>query len=366
MKLIFFLVAFGLVCFRVFIAWSGKDRAMRGESTANIEISSGSFKEEIKYYGKIVLNDEETGFRSISPGGYVKFHINDTSVTAESNLKGDIDYHVYEDKREVTDQAGIKNRVALAIREMLSWGFDADNRMERVFSRGGTQALLNQVDSVHSDQMKRKYLERVLTIDSLSVEDRRTLIKKMASVDSDLDKADLLNKISMAQLRDSEANEEYFQAIESVRSDLDRFNVLRHVIDQDSLPEKNINRIMTIAGHSESELDKANIFSTLIQKGVIQGDHLDRLLVLIAGLPSGLDKANLYRAVCELKHFTEPQWIGLINSIAQLDSDLDKAQLLTEIAGKMPKTEQVKTAFHLAAKTINNDMDYGRVMRAGE
>jgi hypothetical protein len=45
---------------------------------------------------------------------------------------------------------------------------------------------------------------------------------------------------------------------------------------------------------------------------------------------------------------------------------MDKANILSEFAKKIPKTDLVKSAYVKAAKTIRNDNDYGRVMRALE
>ena len=68
----------------------------------------------------------------------------------------------------------------------------------------------------------------------------------------------------------------------------------------------------------------------------------------------------------EEKTITESQWISLLNKTAQLGSDMDKSNLMIEIAQKMPKTENLKLAYLKVTKTIGNDSDYGKAMRAVE
>ena len=77
-----------------------------------------------------------------------------------------------------------------------------------------------------------------------------------------------------------------------------------------------------------------------------------------------MDKINLYQALMEGNKITDDQWVMLIDKTAGLGSDMDKSNLLVYIAQKMPRTEPVKASYLKAAKTIGNDMDYGRTLRA--
>jgi hypothetical protein len=45
---------------------------------------------------------------------------------------------------------------------------------------------------------------------------------------------------------------------------------------------------------------------------------------------------------------------------------MDKSTLLIEIAQKMPRTEMLKSLYLTAAKSIGNDSDYGKAVRAVE
>ena len=49
---------------------------------------------------------------------------------------------------------------------------------------------------------------------------------------------------------------------------------------------------------------------------------------------------------------------------AGLNAEMDKASLLVQIAQKMPAGENIRKAYLTAAKTINSDNEYGKVMRA--
>jgi hypothetical protein len=332
MKLIFFLIAFSLLSIRVYFSWSGKDKEKKGESTSNMVIKSDNFYEEIKYSGKFQLTNDETGFKSISPGGYFKYRKNEVSVKAESNLKGEIDYRIYDGGKNLTLEEEGKKLVAEAIREMIVWGFDAKTRMERIYQKGGSHALINEIDSMKTDQIKAIYLDRIFGSDSSLSEDLPAILLKIGSLGSDNDKSLFLKRISPDQLKNPLIAAAYFLVIEKMGSDMDKAGLLQFILDQDSVTEENAGKILALSAQLGSDMDKASLYRKMISRGLINGQLFDSLL----------------------------------NRVSAIGSDMDKANLLIAISQKIPKIEQVKASYLKAAKTIHNDADYGRVLRAVE
>jgi len=330
MKLIFFLVAFCLLSIRVYFSWSGRDRERRGESVSDMVIKSDNFYEEIKYAGRFQLTDDETAFKSISPGGYFKFRKNEESIKAESNLQGTIAYTVYDGKNNLGMNEQGKSLVAEAIREMIAWGFDAPARLERIYRKGGSRALINEIDSIKSDPVKILYMERLFAVDSLSTEEWTAIANKTGSLGSDVDKARFLNKFPAALLVNPSIASSWFAALGKLGSDMDKVNSLHHVLEQDTVARDHADKILILTASLGSDVDKVNLYRTMIDKGLANGNFLDSLL----------------------------------EQVSHLNSDVDKANLLIELAAKMPKTETMKSAYLKAARSIHNDSDYGRAVRA--
>jgi hypothetical protein len=366
MKLIFFLIAFCLVSIRIYFSWSGMDRAKRGVSVSNMVIKSDNFYEEINYSGKFQLSDDETSFKSISPGGYFKFRQNDIKIKAESNLRGEIDYTIYDGKNDLPLNTEGKILLTMAIREMIARGYDAEERMERIYRKGGAEALLKEVDSIKMDQIRVMYLSRLFSIDSLSPNYLPIVISKIGSIGSDQDKVRFLTKITIEQLKTAQIDSAYFEIIKGVGSDMDKVNALQHIMNLDSIAETNTDKILHLIGGLGSDMDKANLFKKMIDKGFITGPCYDSLLDLISNMGSDMDKATLYKKLVDEKSLSESQWINLEDKISLLGSDMDKTNLLVEAAPKMPKSEAVRANYRKTAKSIGNDNDYGRAMRAIE
>lgn len=365
MKLIFFLIAFCLLSLRVYFSWSGKERENHGVSIANLVIRSDHYIEEIKYSGKFELTEDESGFKSISPGGYLKYRKNDTSVLIESNLQGVIDYHIEEGryKLSLTDARG-KSRVAEAVREMLAWGFDAGQRIERLYRRGGSEALIREMDSLKTDQVKVLYLNRLFAIDSLTPEECTAIAKKISSLGSNGDKTQFLKKFSTSRMMDLQTARVWFTVLESLGNDQDKTVALDQILTNDSLNVLYAGKILEIAAHLGADWDRARLYQEIIARGLATDSRYDSLVELVSQMGSGQEKINLYLSLLNQKNITEGQWNLVIYKTTLMGSDMDKSNLLIQIARKMPKTEKVKASYLKAAQSIQNDSDYGRALRA--
>jgi len=363
MKLLFFLIAFCLLSLRVYFAWSGKDKANRGESTCNITIKSDHFIEEMKYLGRFELSDDERHFTSISPGGYLKYRKNDTSVLVESNLQGVLEYRILEGSEKIPMDARGQARVAEAIREIINWGFDAGPRMERIYKKGGVTALSHEVDSMKSDPVKILYLSRLLASDSLSTVEQVLLISKISSLGSDGDKFIFLNKINAKQFQQPQIAKAWFTVVSKMGSEMDRMRCLHYAMDLEPVTDSNANTLLLLTSKLESDGDKAELYRKMIRKGLDTGARFPVQLEFISQMGSPMDKAHFYQELINQKYLSDDQWMMIIDKTADLGTDIDKANLLIQIAQKMPKTEALKNSYLKAAKSIGNDSDYGRVLR---
>jgi hypothetical protein len=398
MKITFFLIAFCLVFIRLYLGWTGHWRHEANGGT--MTISNGDDNLDITWSGKINLNDDETAIESMTPGGFLKYKHNDEKLFAESNLQGDIRYTMYDGQHDLTLNEEGKKFLAKTIHGMIELGFDADGRIDRLYKRGGKVALLNAAEELKSEDLKGRYIDRILKSDSLTKVDFVALIKLIGEGDQDYPKEQNLNRFNAGQLKDSTIVETWLGAVDHVGDDHEKSELLKHLIDQDTLTEDVEGRILGISGHIGSDWEKENLLSQLlekdtislrhydqllavigqigddhgkadlisqlIQKDSIPVDHFEKLMGVIDHIGSDFEKQNLYKKLIEKNGLTDGQWISLIKTMELIGSDFDKTNLLVEIAKKMPSHESLKTAYLTAAKTINSDEEYGKALRAVE
>jgi hypothetical protein len=402
MKAESFVIAFCLVGAGAWFTYAKHAGNLRIEGNrANeqtIVINSDNFYEEIRYAGHINFNDEETAITALSPGGYLKYTRDDQLLTVVADSSGRIVYTLSQNGHVTNNSADLPKIISEAVKETIAWGLDAKPRMERVYNRGGSQALLNAIDSLKNGNLKLQYAERIFRADSVSTAVLERLLIKLHGIDgSDYEKEQLLKKFSVTQLADSSLFSTYLQTVAAVRADDAKTNLLKKLIELPSL-QQHLSAIVAVISSSSNEEEKARALNAVINKAktdssdaaivlqAISGLHNEEqkqalisnwiskgslpdapmqvLLDVISGLGNENYKAQLYKKLATNSLHAEVHWLLLLDGVARLGQNELKAALLIDLSQKMPKTDGIKAAYLKTAKTITTDADYGRVLRA--
>ncbi len=328
MKLLFFLVALCLVLLRAYFSVLGFGKH-NDSNNGTMTVKNGDYYEQVKWSGKVVLSEDEQSIVSISPGGYLKFKENDAKMIAESNLKGEISYNLFDGNETLPLNDSGKHFISASLNKMIAWGFYAGGRAQRINKKGGYRALMAELPNLKMQNIKEPYLNLLFSNDSLSNAALATVIKQTASSVSDADKENFLKKITTAQRKDSLVNTAWLDIVAGINADIQKVNLLSRMIEQDSLTDNAFKQLMAITDRFNADIDKQTVYNKLVNK----------------------------------KDLTEDEWINMIEAAARQNADIDKSNLLLRIAQKMPRSEKTKAAYLLAAKMINNDADYGRTVK---
>jgi len=330
-----------------------------------IVVNNGKDKLEISYYGEIKFTDDETAIQSISKNGYLDYKKNDAGLRMTHNEKGEIKCVMFMDGHKVNPASPEgKKLIAAAIKDMISVGFDAQGRIDRLVKKGGLRAVLNEVDRIEGDFVKSIYLKYLISSDSIHLNEVFEITKKItAQLGSDFEKAKLLQKFSATQMKDSMISEAYFEAVRSIGSDFEKTNTLKNRIRQ-PLNNEQFDAALNVSNTIGSDFEKANLLKELIAQGIYEGESFRNLLSAVDHIGSDFEKANVLKQLIGKDIKTEEQWIGLINGTAQVSSDFERGNVLLQIADKMPKSEELKTYYLNVAKTIHSEFDQERVAKA--
>ncbi|GAB2840273.1 hypothetical protein [Ferruginibacter profundus] len=66
-----------------------------GSGTRTISTNDGKVSLKIEYKGEVFFNTDGTAIDEISPGGYVKYKLNDNQLIAEPTDSGNVNYKLY-------------------------------------------------------------------------------------------------------------------------------------------------------------------------------------------------------------------------------------------------------------------------------
>jgi len=301
-----------------------------GNNNGTMVIKGDNYDEEINWSGKTRLSDDEKSITGITPGGYIKFRENDTTLKAESSLQGEISYTLYNGRDNLPLNDSGRRFIAAVLQKMISRGFNAEGRAERIYKKGGNKALLEELPRIKMEGIKGAYLDLLFKSDSLTNDELTTLFKEMDEEGNDMERQNFLGRFTRDRLKDSTLAIAWLGSV-------DRFG---------------------------ADFEKQNLLTTFINQGPVTGVTYDTLLATIGHLGAGFEKQDLFTKLMKDSLSTNDQWIGLIQAVSRLDGDLEKSALLEQIAQGMPKDEKVKAACLAGAKTIKGDMEYGKVVRA--
>jgi hypothetical protein len=330
MKLTFFLIALFLVLLRVCLPNSGFWHKGRNDGTMTIK--GDNYIEEIKWSGKTRLSDDEKSVAEISPGGYLKFRENDTTLKAESNLQGEISYSLYDGRESLPLNDSGRRFIAVVLQKMISRGFYSEDRAERIYKKGGNKALLEELPRLEMEGTKEPYLDLLFRNDSLTKDEQAGLLTQITALD-DGEKEKYLERFTPDQLRDSAIGDYW----------------------------------LTVVGHIGPDDRKKNLLKWYIADSAgLTANRFDSVVAVADRFESGGEKDDLYKILIDRGGKTDDEWIGLIRAVARLNEDGDKSELLVRIAQKIPKNEKLKADYLAAAKTIREDSEYGKAMRAVE
>lgn len=374
-----------------FSSWDGD-----GKTTIRIHDETGTLRLESR--GTITFNDDETELKSISADGYVRFKKNGNKIFAETNGAGEIVYTVNDGAPTKALNDGDKKLLARAIKEMINVGFDAKNRVARIYNKNGVNGVITAIQDIRNDWVKSNYYEYVIVDNKITNDEMVTVVRSIGEdVSSDYEKAKLLKKVPASYLDYDRVTEAYLQAANTLSSDYEKSGALQYIIDEPLTPaqytqvlavtgnitsdyekaqvlkkliahgtpgEKNMNEFLAAAQGVNSDYERGEILKEVLRHGTPAGSSFTKFLDVTSDIGGDYEKGEVIKQTAKANITDENQWISLIKETEKLNSDNDKSNAMIEIAKRMPKTERVRDAYMLSAKAITADYDYGQAVKA--
>jgi hypothetical protein len=285
MKKILAIIA-SFVCIMIATAFQG------GQS---IIINDNGSVLEIRYAGKFMLNEDETAISQISPDGFINFRKNDTRFTAQPGDQGQVFYRFSEKNRKVSDEKG-KKILGEAIREMIAHGMFAGERAERLYRKGGVQAVLNDLSGKMSDGAKASYFNWLFGNNSLTASEITEALKKVGIlIHSDMSKGNAVRNLSQRALTNEQFNL-LMGFTGSIGSDMEKGNVLKRMIDEKMRTEEQWISLINQTGKINSGMEKSEVLSQIAQK-MPAGENTRTAYVSNAKTLKGLDYEKAMKAL---------------------------------------------------------------------
>ncbi len=203
-----------------------------------------------------MLGDDDKSIVEISPDGHVEFHSKKQSLKVSPAANGNLNYTINGVKKNTP---GTEDKVLIeeCVKTMIEYGVDATNRVKRIFAKGGTSAVLNEVSRFKSDYVKEIYLSWILKNQQLSKSEWIALLNKTDQyLGSDYYKSELLNGVMPSFLNDEATSNAYLNAVANIKSDYYQYTSIQNLL-KSSLNEKQYDGVLLIVGGMKSDYYQA-------------------------------------------------------------------------------------------------------------
>lgn len=288
----------------------------------------------VKLRGKVGFNDAENDVVHLAAGADLRVKETRAGVTREVRFHG-VDGKIVRDyevdgKARALDAEGRAWLAALLPRVLRESGIDATARGKRILARGGTDALLAEVEKINGDYAARRYLE--------------VLFENTA-----LDAAQLTRALAAA---------------DDIGSDYEMRHALASAFDSQKLTPEHQAQVLASAVNIGSDFELAELLSHFAETQPVQGATLPAWQRALGSIGSDFEHRRVLDALVERGRNTPGAARIALESAADIGSDFELRQVLEKAAPATRGDAATLAAWLRAAEGVGSDFEHRVALEA--
>lgn len=227
---------------------------------------------EVRMTGEVRFADDDASVRSLSPGAVFRVEergarVADRAVELRA-AGGEVARRYWRDGRETAFDAEASRWLAEILPRVLrEMGIGAEERVARLYARGGAEAVLREVEGIRSDGGATRHLRALVRHHPLSAGELTGLLRTVErQIGSDGDRARLLREIAERAEVDREGvRPAFFAAVDGIGSDGDHARVLTALLTPGDASDAMLLALLESAALIGSDGDKARVMMRIPQ-----------------------------------------------------------------------------------------------------
>ncbi len=279
--------------------------------------------------------------------------------------------------------------------------FLKDNVEKFMHNKEATEALFAATRRMDSDHYKTEVIKEALSNGPASLESIRIIMQATGSLDSDHYKTEVLTSLlRQSNLTDGVFGEminttktigsdhyrsvvlnkalamrglsaaSYQKAIESIKdieSDHYKAEVLTHLLQKNLSAEALNNLILTIST-IESDHYITNVANEIVKRQILSDESFQKLMEAVSGNGSDHYMSVFLQTALERPNLSKQNILSVLQATSKINSDHYITEVLTDAAYKIKALNDasLKEAYRTAAKRVESETYYGRIIRAIE
>lgn len=328
--------------------------------------SDGRNRLKIKIDGKVEFGDDDRTIARISNSGsltiWEKQGSRTTRLEVNADRSGDLAYDFEVDGKTMPfDSKGEAWLADVLVDIIRKTGVGAERRANRIIDREGIDGLIDEVQFVEGDYVKRQYFNAALARPDLSSTDCSSILSEAAlSMDSDYEKAEILIAVGEHRSADPTLAGDYVDVAATMESDYEIRRALSAIKLDENTDQSVLDAVLQIVAKMDSDYETAQLLISFAPLCLSSARLSEMYIQAVAGIGSDYEAR---RALMEL------DWndgmpltavAGALSVAGRMKSDYEAAQVLTELAPYSADDDRAVTAFMAAVGQISSDYEAGR------
>lgn len=324
------------------------------------EATDNHGKTKLTVEGEVTISDDDQRITAISKNGSISFEQKSATLEVTPASDGTLLYRINKKPKTVLD-AHDEQLLTSVVEMMISRGINAESRTKRLYTQGGSAAVLQELPKLHGDYARQKYLSALLNLGINSAEMVQLLENSGRYLSSDYYHAELLADVMKTSLMEEATFKAYLAIVRDMKSDYYQYTTLQKLMKATLTTEQTAS-VVGIVKTMQSDYYQAEVYQDLLKQEAFGGAAFNETLEMVFAMNSDYYKSEIIKNLIKRK-LTEDNWAGLIGYASKIGSDYYQSELLLNIADKMPQNEALKKSLNEAAKAIKSEYYYGKLMR---
>jgi hypothetical protein len=256
----------------------------------------------------VTFNDDYTDVESITANGFLDLRETRRGVRRKLSIEADASgrlvrtFSVQGETRPFEPEG--RTWLASVLRGMVEGGFDAKQRVARIYSQRGATGVLEAVGTLKNSYARSSYLKLLLAQEKPSDETVARILSLAAREQfSDYERATLLNAIAREHLSNSRGRREFFEAVSRLKSDYERSRVLLPIVRRIDLDDEWTLEAVKALSASSSDYEKARVLVAAVTGARARSETVRSAVMDAASrlLSSDYERNRVIKAVSQAK-----------------------------------------------------------------
>ncbi|MEZ4796680.1 MAG: hypothetical protein R2785_05880 [Flavobacteriaceae bacterium] len=310
--------------------------SINNDGKGRIQITNNGKEFQIEYEGDITLSDDDSDIVAISNGGFIEIEKssfgNRRRIVIESDRNGNLIKKYYEGRTEKDFNSEGKEWLAEVLQEIVrSTTIAAEARVNRFYSKGGANAVLDEIGRIESDYVNAAYF-KLLFEKNLSNSDLvKTIEVAGKEIDSDYYLASILEANQKAFLSNSQTITAYIDAAKSIQSDHYLTSVLKKVVNDKSITDSQMESLLEISEDVKSDHYMTQILTEVMDNRELNSQNISQIIHLSRSIQSDHYKTQVLRKVINDKSLPTNAYDEFLGTLSDIKSDHYISEVIKEL-----------------------------------